>query len=276
MIYDQILKHLLSIICPFLLSGWVMGQGVNIVTMSSDPDTGNLVFDLKAPISLSLSSGKPGHSAIGFVLREVYSEAKGPAVEVFTGVDASKSSLRVYIPSQGLVGSVSYGTWGTRANTGGTINSRDFFGSVSLDGADDLSAGDQIVLLPGKVTLSHSATTLLPETLNNSTQIQFFEPLDSSALSVAAGLGASSTPLPETKMGAPVLTPTGVELSWTGPGLLTASPDLGANPLWDFTQNPNDSIKPPAFIFFRDLPGDSRDRYFFQMAMPWNMSGLGD
>lgn len=253
-----------------------MGQGEDIVTMSSDPDTGNLVFNLKAPVSLSLSSDKQGGGTIGFVLREIYSEADGPAVGIFAGTNISESSLRVYIPSQNFVGSVSYGTWGTRSNTGGIINSRDFFGTVSLDEADDLNAGDQIVLLPGRVTIAHNAASLLPETLNNSTQVQFFNPLDSSALSVASGIGASSVTLPETKISTPTLTATGVNLSWTGPGLLTASPDLGDNPLWVYTQNANDAIKPPVFIFFSDLQGDSRNRYFFRMAMPWNANASDD
>lgn len=244
--------------------------------MSSDPDTGNLVFDLKAPISLSLSSDYQGGGTIGFVLRNVYSEAKGPAVEVFTGTVSQGNTLRVYIPSQNFVGSIGYGTFGTRANTGGIINSRDFFGSIAIGGADDLSAGDQIVLLPGRVTIAHNAATLLPETLNNSTQIQFFRPLGSSALSVMGGVGASSVPLPETKISTPIVTSTGVELSWTGPGLLMASSDLGSNSPWSFTRNPDEAFKPPMFILFRDLPNDGLERYFFRMAMPWNGHLLED
>jgi hypothetical protein len=248
-----------------------MGQGANIITLSSDSNTGNLVFDLKAPISLSLNSNSQSVGSIGFVLRDVYSEVKGPAVEVFTGAVSMGNTLRVYIPSQNFVGSTAYGTWGTRSNTGGIVNSRDFFGSISLAGADGLSAGDQIFLLPGRVTLSHNAATLLPDTLNNSTQIQLFNQLDSSALSVMGELGASSQPLPETKMSAPVVTSTGVELRWTGPGLLMASPDLASNLVWDYTQNPDEFIKPPFFILFRDLQGGSRDRYFFRMAIPWSV-----
>ncbi len=268
----KIRKLLFFILCPLSLHSWVMGQSEDIVTLTSDSDTGNLVFDLKSPISLSLNSDYGG-GTIGFVLRNVYSEVKGPAVELFTGTlneEGVVNTLRVYIPSQNFVSSTSYGTWGTRSNTGGIINPRDFFGSVTITGADDLRAGDQIVLLPGKVTVAQNAATLLPETLNNSTQIQFFNLLDSSALSVMAGLGASSVPLPETKMSAPVVTSTGVELSWTGPGLLMAAPDLGGNIPWFFSQNPNEASRPPIFILFRDLQKDDRRRCFFRMAMPWN------
>lgn len=266
-------RSFLSILSSLFLSNWAMAQGQDIVALSSDSETGNLVFSLKAPISLSLISDYPRGATIGFVLRNVYSEAKGPAVEVFTGpliAEGVINTLRVYIPSQNFVSSTSYGTWGTRANTGGIINSRDFFGSISISGADDLNAGDQIVLLPGQLTMAHNAATLLPETLNNSTQIQLFNPLNSSALSVMGGVGASSVPLPETKISAPVVTSSGVRLSWTGPGLLTAAPNPGGNVPWFYSQNPDGASKPPIFIFFRDLQKDNRERCFFRMAMPWN------
>lgn len=271
MIFNVLRRFLVFLMGPCLFFSKVMAQGEDIATLTTDLESGKLVFSLKAPIALSLSSDYQGGS-IGFVLQNVYSDVKGPAVEVFTGAASGvdvNNTLRVYIPSQNFVGSTSYGTWGTRSNAGGIINSRDFFGSIALDGSSDLNAGDQIIILPGQVMIGTSAATLLPESLSNSTRFQFFNPLTSSALSVSAGIGASSVPLPKTSVNAPVVTQGGVEVSWTGPGLLEASPDLGDTVPWFFSQNPNNASKPPLFIPFRDLQKDGQTQCFFRMAMPW-------
>lgn len=240
-----------------------------VAQMTADPNSGRLVFSLNAPIALSVSTDYTNGGTIGFVLRNVYSEAKGSAVGVFTNVfngSGVENTLRAYIPRLNVTTTTSYGTWGTRPNSSGDITARDFFGSITLNGFD-LVAGDQVILLPGQVTLQANAANLLPETLNDATDFQFIHPGTSASLSTAAGIGAITVTLPPTTVNVSV-TPTTVVVNWTGPGILQQSGDLGLTMPWETIISNANELQPPR-TFFRSII--SRQSNFYRMATPWNL-----
>ncbi len=205
---------LVSLFLPTL-----MADPIPVAVISQRPADGKIVFTLNEPVSLSLDTGVGSNFTLGFVLRDVYSPAHGPAVDGFVSASSSESELRTYLPSLNRTSTGGFGTWGSRSNTGGDIDATDFFGAVTLGNPDPLPAGAQVVLLPGQVVLGVSDPAFLPDDLNDATEIAFFNPLVGQVVSAEVGIGAAVVAREQPRLQIEV-GETEVVVDWQGPGLL--------------------------------------------------------